>query len=70
MGINIKINFTFCVTRAQFMAILYGFAARSLFGVVFLHNTRQVSVCSLSLTNLPQKNRADSPWKRKILKAR
>ena len=50
MGINIEINCTytnlgpllfFCVTWSQFTAILYGFAARCLFGVVFLHKAKQ-----------------------------
>ena len=43
------------------MAILYGFAARCLFGVVFLHKAKQgrVTVCSLSLQISPaSKNRA------------
>jgi len=31
----------FCVTWAQFMAVLYGFTARCLFGVVFLHKAKQ-----------------------------
>ena len=44
MGINIEVIFTyvnlamlmlFCVTWSQFMAILYGCAARCLFGVGF-----------------------------------
>ena len=51
IGINIGINCTFtetwvccwsfCVTWAQFMATLYCFAARCLFGVVFLHKAKQ-----------------------------
>ena len=48
IGMNIEINCTyvncccfFGVTGAQFMAILYGLAARCLFGVVFLHKAKQ-----------------------------
>ena len=39
----------FCVTGAQFMAILYGLAARCLFGVVFLHKAKKGrSLCAVS----------------------
>ena len=39
--VNLGLLLLFCVTGAQFMAILYGLAARCLFGVVFLHKAKQ-----------------------------
>ena len=52
------------------MAILYGCAARCLYGVVFQRSMPSGSVLS-QLTNLSRikEPRTDSPWKRQILKA-
>ena len=38
IGINIEIDLTW----AKFIAIFYGFAARFLFGIVFVHKAKQV----------------------------
>ena len=57
----------FCVTLARFMAVLYGFATRCLFGVVFLHEAKQGRwLCAVSThKSLPhRKNRAPFHHKR------
>ena len=53
------------------MAILYGFAARCLFGVVFVHNAKQGRLpCAVSShKSLPHQSQShpDLPWKCQIL---
>ena len=39
--VNLGLLLLFFLTWAQFMAILYGFAARCLFGVVFRYKAKQ-----------------------------
>ena len=62
----------FCVTWAQFMAVLYGFTARCLFGVVFLQKRSkagdgvQSRLTKLSCTD---ERRTDSPLKPQFFRA-